>query len=191
MRSLVTAAVFGAALLFSGSAAADAAGWFHSGGGILTWQGGPEGTEQGDAFQVSPLMSFDLGVGTSEQLPFIAGGYFRLAPVLGEGVDVAWLARFATIGFQQDYIGFALDAGLYHRAWGPVSTGFTGQAVLGLPFGLQVAALGTVGSNDSFGFGGTLGLDLVRLTVSRNHLLDWWPNPRPVDAYFEETASIR
>lgn len=168
---------------------ADAAGWFQSGGGVLAWSGGPEGEEDAE-LKLSPAMSFDLGVGTSEQMPFILGGYFKVQPILGHGVDLALMARFATIGFQQDWIGFAFDAGAYQRFWTPDSTGFLGQAVLGLPFGLQLAAIGTGGSNNTYGFGGVLGLDLVRLTVSRKHLLDWWPNPRPVDAMYE-SATLR
>ena len=182
---LVACAAATACLLTHTDAAADAAGWFHSGGGVLAHKGGDAAS-----IELDPLMTFDLGVGTSENMPFILGGYFKVQPVLGQGADVAWMARFATLGFQQDWIGFAADAGLYHRAWGPVSTGFLGQAILGLPFGLQLAAIGTVGNNDSFGFGGTLGLDLVRLTVSRKHLLDWWPNPRPVDNLYD-TAQQR
>jgi hypothetical protein len=185
---LAAVAAFAACTSVCATATADAAGWFHSGGGVLAWKGGPETSETGADIQLSPALAFDLGVGTTESAPFIFGGYLKLQPVLGHGTDVALMARFATIGFQQDWVGFALDAGAYQRWWGPESTGFLGQAVLGLPLGLQLAAIGTVGNNDSFGFGGTLGLDLIRLTVSRQHLLEWWPNPRPVEATYDTAA---
>jgi hypothetical protein len=188
-HQLIAAVTLVTPTLCCAEAAADASAWFHSGGGVLAWKGGPEDSDTGADIQLSPALAFDLGVGTSEQAPFIFGGYFKLQPILGHGTDVAVMARFATLGFQQDWIGVAFDAGLLQRWWGPESTGFLGQAVLGLPLGLQLTAMGTGGSNSTFGFGGTLGLDLVRLTVSRKNLLDWWPNPRASDAMYETSIS--
>lgn len=165
-------------------AQADVTGWAHVGGGTLGWRGGPD-----DELKASGLMTIDAGVGSSARDPFILGGYFRVMPVFGHGADLALLARFATQGFQTDYIGFAIDAGAYQRFWGTGSTGFIGQAVLGLPLGFQLAGIGMGGSGSHYGFGATLGIDLVRLTVERRHLLDWWPNPRPNDNMFREEVS--
>jgi len=167
-----------AAMLVCGDAAADATGWIHAGSGVLAWQGG-----DADQLELSPALAFDMGVGTSDRADYIFGGYFRVQPIIGHGTDLALFARFATSAFQTDAIGFALDAGAYQRWWGTESTGFIGQGVIGGPLGLQLALIGTVGSHDTFGFGGILGIDLARLTIYRQHLLDWWPNPRPTDAF--------
>ena len=61
------------------------------------------------------------------------------------------MTRFANQGFQKGWFGFAVDLGAYQRFWGIGSTGFSGQAVLGGPFGLQLAALGMVGTNSNIG----------------------------------------
>jgi hypothetical protein len=167
-------------------ARADAAAWFHSGGGVLAFKDAPDAD-----LELAPSLTFDLGLGTSTQKDFIFGGYFRVMPLLGQGADLALMTRFANQGFQKGWIGFAIDLGAYQRFWGVGSTGFTGQAVLGGPFGLQLAALGMVGSNSNWGVGGTLGIDLVRLVVEREHLLDWWPNPRPSDAMYETATLTR
>ncbi len=164
-------------------ARADVSGWAHASGGVMGWTAGEEGV-----LTASPTMTIDAGMGSSPSEPFIVGGYFKVMPVFGEGVDIALMARFATRGFQTDYVGLAFDAGAYQRLWGLESTGFLGQAVLGLPLGFQLTAFGMAGSHESFGFGGTLGLDLVRLTVDRQHLLEWWPNPRPNDNTFSARA---
>jgi hypothetical protein len=173
---LAAGTVLALALAWSGEGRADVTGWVHAGGGVLGWQGGEDGT-----LQASPLMIADVGAGTSPRAPFIFGGLFRVMPVFGEGVDIAFSTRFATGGFQSDLIGFAFDAGFYYRYWGADSAGFIGQAILGGPFGLQLNALGMAGGNDTFGFGGTLGIDLVRLTVGRRHFTNWWPNIEPSD----------
>jgi hypothetical protein len=169
------------ALSWSAEGRADVTGWLHTGGGVLGWQGGPEGE-----LTASALMTADLGVGTTPRAPFIVGGVFRVMPVFAEGVDLALSARFATAGFQSDVIGFAFDAGGYYRYWGAESGGFIGQAILGGPFGLQLTAIGMGGSNDTFGFGGTLGIDFVRLTIGRRHFTEWWPNIEPSDPVYAQ-----
>lgn len=181
MRGFVTSVATTCLLLGAGTAHAEATGWTHVSGGAMGWQMGPDAS-----LTASPIMTIDAGVGTDPDAPFIFGGLFRVQPVFGEGVDLALYARAATEGFQKDWFGFALDLGAYQRWWGIESTGFSGQLTLGGPFGLQLAALGTAGSNDAFGFGGTLGIDLARLTVFRGHLKGWWPNPDPTD---RDTAS--
>lgn len=177
MRLRISAAILALGVVGANDAHADVSAWAHVSGGAMGWKMGPEGELSGSA-----IMAIDAGMGTSPDSPFIFGGYFKVMPVFDQGVDLAWMGRFATSSFQTDLIGFALDAGLLQRWWGSESTGFLGQAVLGLPLGFQLGAFGTGGSNDTYGFGGTLGLDLVRLTVDRKHLLDWWPNPRPAQS---------
>ena len=161
---------------WAADASADVSGWTHVGGGALGWKGGPD-----QDLTASAIMSIDAGLGTTPRAPFIFGGYFRVMPVFGEGVDLALLLRFATSSFQTDLFGFAFDAGAYQRFWGTESTGFIGQVVLGMPLGFQLAGIGMGGSGEAFGFGGTLGMDFIRLMVDRQHLLEWWPNPRPSD----------
>src|SRR5262245_40214229 len=147
----VAAALIPAALLLrAGDASADVSGWTQVGGGALGWKGGAD-----QDLTASAIMTADVGVGTSPRAPFIFGGYFRVMPLFGEGVDLALSARFATSGFQTGYVGFAFDAGAYQRFWGIESTGFIGQVVLGGPLGLQLAAIGMGGSEEAFGFGGT------------------------------------
>lgn len=173
----MAAACFAAVSAATAAARAEATGWLQLGGGAMGWKGGEEGE-----LALSPIMTIDLGVGTGPLGPVRLGGLLRVMPVFGEGADVALLARFLTNSFQTDWVGFAFDAGVYQRWWSPESTGFLGQATLGLPLGLQLSALGSYGTGQSYGFGGALGLDLVRLTVNRKHLLDWWPNPQSSDA---------
>ncbi len=159
------------------------ASWLHLGGGALVTKHGAD---------VDPVLTstmlIDLGVGTHPVGPLIFGGLFRVQPVFGHGADLALMARVATTGFQTSAIGLAFDAGAYQRWWGLESTGFLGQAVLGGPFGLQLSLMGSVGTEDAWGFGTALGIDLARLTVHRDHLLDWWPNPHPSDAI---SAAVR
>lgn len=153
-------------------ASADSTAWVFAGGGATGWKQG-EGS-----LAVNGALSFDVGAGTSPDRPFIFGGIFRLSPILGEGVDVGLLARVATHGFQGGDFGLALDAGGYARGWGDGSTGFAGSLTLGGPIGLQLGVHVSVGTNDAFGLGAVVGIDLLRLTVYRQTLLDWWPNPR-------------
>jgi hypothetical protein len=164
-------------LLVGAEARADATAWAHIGGGAIGWKEGSV-----EDYEVAPIMPIDLGVGIDDRAPLGLGGVFRIQPVIGEGTDLALMARIATPGFQSSWFGLAVDLGGYHRFWANDSNGFIGQAIVGFPLGLQLAALGTVGSDDASGFGATLGLDFARLTVHRRHLLNWWPNPRPSDS---------
>ncbi len=170
-------------LLCSSHARADVSAWTHIAGGTLGWQGGDN-----DELKASAIMSIDAGLGTTPRSSVIFGGYFKVMPVIGYGTDLGLLMRVATRGFQTDYIGFAFDAGAYQRFWGAGSTGGIAQIVLGLPLGFQLTGIGMGGSKDTFGFGATLGIDLVRLTVDRQHLLEWWPNPRPIDSSYRTSA---
>lgn len=170
---------------YAPTARADVSGWAQVSGGVMGWQAG-----DGGELTASPTMAIDAGMGSSPRAPFIGGAYFKVMPVFGEGVDLGLLARFANRGFQTDYVGFAFDAGVYQRFWGIESTGFIGQAVLGLPLGFQLAGFGMAGSRETYGFGATLGIDLIRLTVDRQHLLEWWPNPRPSDNLFTSDLGV-
>ncbi len=165
-----------AGLTTSPAQAEPANGWLHLGGGALVTKHGADVDPE-----LASTMLIDMGLGTEAHGPFIFGGLFRIQPVFEHGVDLALMARAATTSFQTSYIGFALDAGAYQRWWGLDSTGFIGQGVLGGPFGLQLSVMASVGTRDSWGVGTALGIDLARLTVHRDHLLDWWPNPKPSD----------
>ncbi|MBI4701698.1 MAG: hypothetical protein HY744_11165 [Deltaproteobacteria bacterium] len=176
LRAACTALAVALALLAARSARAEASTWLALGGGATAWQ--DAGTS---GLTLSPALSFDAGVGTTDEAPFVFGGLFRIQPVIEQGTDLVWLGRAATRGFMSGWFGVALDAGMYARFWGTGGAGFTGEAVLGGPLGLQLAVLGAAGSEDARAFGAVLGLDLTRLTVHRRHLLDWWPSPRPDD----------
>jgi len=169
---LIVAGAF-ASVLWSSDAHADASSWLYFGGGGVGWQG------QDQDLKFSPTMAIDLGVGTDDRAPFIFGGLFRIQPVFEHGADLGLAGRFATRGFQSGPFGFAVDLGGYQRFWGAGSTGFWGQASLGGPLGFQLSLLGAGGSSDAFAFGASAGIDLARLIVYRETLLDWWPNPRP------------
>lgn len=139
----------------------------------MLWKQGAAGLEP------VPVMSFDLGVGTTPEAAVILGGLFRLTPLFGEGSDLALTLRGATRGFQAGTFGVALDAGAYQRFWGAGSQGFVGGATLGLPLAIQIGVQAHVGTDDAFGVAALAGVDLVRLTIYRQSLLEWWPNPRP------------
>ncbi len=173
-----------AVLSLTADASAQPSAWAYVGGGALAWQGG----DVPDII-MSPTLVIDAGIGTEPIGPVIVGGVFRLQPVIGEGSDMALSLRLATSGFQSGWIGGAIDVGGYARLWGPRSAGVYGQAILGGPFGLQLAVQGMYGGNATYGIGGSLGIDFVRLTISREHLLDWWPNPHPYQRK-ETTAAV-
>jgi hypothetical protein len=100
-------------------------------------------------------------------------------PYVGRGTDLALLARAATRGFQTGGFGVALDAGVVQRFWGDESTGFIGELAFGAPLGFELHLLGTKGTNGAMSFGAVAGIDLLRLTIFRGSLLDWWDNPNP------------
>jgi hypothetical protein len=160
-----------APLVWSTPSRADTSAWLFAGVGALSWK-------QGDGdFAVDSALSLDLGVGTSPDAPFIFGGLARVTPILGSGTDLALLGRVATRGFQAAQLGVALDAGAYRRFWGEGSTGFSGALTLGAPLGFTLSLQGSVGTDSAVAFGAVVGLDVLRLTVYRQSLLQWWPNP--------------
>lgn len=64
------------------------------------------------------------------------------------GVDMAWLARVCTRGFQVGGFGVAADAGAYVRAWGQTSQGFEGSLTFGAPLGFAASFNVMAGSNE-------------------------------------------
>jgi hypothetical protein len=181
----VAIAALSAVLFFSRPAGADTSAWAFAGGGSMIWK-------EGDgALAPSGALSFDLGVGTSPDASFIAGGLFRVTPILGSGTDMALLGRVATRGFQGGDFGLALDAGGYARVWGAGSLGFTGSLTAGLPLGFSLSLQAMVGTGNTLGFGAIAGVDLLRLTLYRQTLLQWWPNPSaPQQTAGARSASI-
>lgn len=183
--ALLAAAFASVPLLVAGSAHADASSWAFIGGGASNI----ESADRPAA--MFSTMQLDVGVGTTPDAPLIFGGLFRLAPVFGEGSDLGLLARVATHGFQAGGFGVAADVGGYARWWGTDSRGFQGGLALGAPFGLTLGAVATVGTNDAMGYGGTLGIDLLRLTVYRQSTLDYWPNPAPAQKVTAGLGALR
>jgi hypothetical protein len=182
-QAWVSAAGFACVALASLPASADPCGWAHAGAGVMGWQQGDDGV-----LQATPTLAFDFGVGTNPEWPVIVGGLMRVEPYIGYGADLSWMGRVALGGFQSDLFGIALDLGVYERIWGEGSTGFVGEAVLAAPLGLELTATGTYGTGKAFGFGGTLGIDFVRLIQGRDYLLDWWTNPHPEDKLKADVA---
>jgi hypothetical protein len=155
-------------------ARADASAWVFVGGGGLGWKQGSEGR-----FSGSGALAFDVGVGTSPDGPVIVGGLFRVEPILGSGTDLALVARVATHGFQAGGFGLAFDAGGYARFWGTPSQGFAGGLTVGAPLGFQISLQTMVGTDKALAFGAVAGVDLLRLTVYRQTMLEHWQNPSP------------
>lgn len=184
-RALLTVAALVGATALARPAAADPSAWVFVGGGPLGWKQG-----ENASFATSGALSFDVGLGTTPEARFIAGGLFRMTPVLGSGTDLALLARVATHGFQAGGFGLALDAGGYERFWGATSRGFSGAVNLGVPLGFTVSLQTEVGTDKAVALGAVAGLDLLRLTVFRKSLLNWWPNPSPAQRARDAGASL-
>ncbi len=155
-------------------ARAETSAWVSVGGGAMGWK---QGADQN--FGLSSALSFDVGVGTTPDASFVFGGLARIQPIIGSGTDLALLARGATHGFQLGSWGVAVDAGAYFRTWGTASQGFNGGITLGFPLGFQLSLQTMIGTDDVLAFGAVAGIDLLRLTVYRSSLLDYWPNPSP------------
>lgn len=162
-----------AALAWAAPARADLSSWLFVGGGATSL------AQQDSERRLDGTLSFDLGVGTTPDARFIFGGLVRTTTLFGDGTDLALLARGATWGFQAGGFGLALDAGGYARFWGSGSLGFTGALTLGAPLGLTVSLQTSIGTKGALAYGAVAGIDLLRLTVYRQSLLDWWPNPNP------------
>jgi hypothetical protein len=154
-------------------ARADPSAWLAASAGVMEWK-------QASALPPGPnpngALSFDVGVGTSPDRPFIVGGIFRLAPIITQGSDLTLQMRLCNRGFQGGVFGAAIDLGGYYRFWGATSRGFAGGLTLGGPFGLQASIQTTLGTDSAVGFGVVAGIDLLRLSVFRRTSLKWWPN---------------
>ena len=161
-------------LAIAAPAMADASAWVFVGGGALGWR---QAESPGVAY--SGTMTFDVGVGTDPKAPFIFGGLFRIQPVFENGVDLALLTRFCTRGFQGGDWGVAVDVGGFARPWGIGSAGFSGDVSLGLPLGFQLTAMTEIGVDRAYSVGLVAGIDVLRLTLYRQVLKNWWQNPAP------------
>jgi hypothetical protein len=176
-----------AVLAAAAPARAEASAWMYVGGGTMVWKQGDSATlaaagatKDTSKFGVNGMMTIDVGAGTTPTRSFIFGSIFRVQPVFANGVDLAMLARLCTHGFQVGDWGLALDAGAYLRTWGPLKGGgFAGGLSLGAPLGFTLAVQTQVGNEKGLGVGATLGIDLLRLTVYRKTLENWWQNPGP------------
>lgn len=174
LRLALAPVAFAAAMLsFAPSARAETSAWTTLGGGAVALK------HDDESFATYGSMDIDVGVGTSPNADYMVGGLLRFKPIFTQGLDLSLGVRGANYGFQSGPFGLAVDLGAYARPWGVGSVGFAGGVVLGLPLGLQLSAQSMVGTREALAFGGTLGLDLLRLTVYRKNLLDWWPNPLP------------
>jgi hypothetical protein len=176
LPALVVIAWSFAALAIAAPALADSSAWVFVGGGGLGWK-----QAQNLTYTPSPTMVVDGGVGTSPDGPVIVGGLFRFQPVFGSGngIDMSILARLCTHGYQAGNWGVAVDLGGFGRYWGSRSVGFAGSVSLGMPLGFTLMLQTEVGIDRAFSFGAVAGIDLLRLTLYRQTLLNWWQNPSP------------
>jgi hypothetical protein len=136
-------------------------------------------SQQKATYELKPTLQFDLGVGSPASRSVVVGGLVRMTPYLGKGTDLAAAARIATQGYAVGTWGLALDAGGFQRWWGTESSGLLTSLQLGAPFGVTLSLNATFGSDDNRTYGAILGIDLLRLTVSRLGGQSWWYNPRP------------
>jgi hypothetical protein len=174
-RFRATVVILAAAATFcSREARADVSSWFYTGVGVLATHHDQSPTDRPFTMQI------EMGVGTPPHGSVIIGGVLKSVTFFGDGTDLALVMRGASGAFVRGGFGFALDAGVFQRWWGPTdSTGFMGSVVLGAPLGLQLAATIERGLNDVQTYGATLGIDFLRLTVYRTALRSFWPNPFP------------
>lgn len=166
---VLSGAAFSLLAAWSTSAAAQATSWLYAGGGA--------GRVQRQSDESLSLIQLDTGLGTTAKAPVVVGGLFRLQGYLGGGLDLGVAARLVTRGFARGGFGVGIDAGVYQRWWGPDSTGFAGNLVLGAPWGLTLVGGATQGSGDQRVYFASLGIDFARLTVHRHTGLDWFANP--------------
>jgi len=156
-------------------ARADASAWVFLGGGAMGWKQSAD-----NGINTAGTMIIDAGVGTSPDARFIVGGLFRFQPIFPNGgIDLSVLTRFATHGFQAGDWGAALDVGGFARPWGQEAVGFSGSISVGMPLGVTLMLQTELGTAHTISFGAVAGIDLLRLTIYRQTLLNWWQNPSP------------
>jgi hypothetical protein len=170
-RWSVALASLAAGFLLADNARADVSSWVYAGFGPAYLK---------DVERDRYTLQLEAGMGT-QPAALVVGGLLRVQPYLGEGSDLALLARVATRGFVQGGFGLALDAGGYQRFWGEGSSGGLGSLVVGLPWGINVSASAGTGTNDTRFASLTLGLDFARLTVYRTYGTNWFLNPHTTD----------
>jgi len=188
LRIVLTLGLSLTALTLGSTARADTSAWMFAGAGALgsrvaqpppgSMPSSPPACDAGK-FCANAALTFDMGVGTTPDGPVIIGGLFRVQPLIGAGTDLAILARVATHGFQAGDFGLAFDAGGFARFWGEKAGGFMGEITVGAPLGLQLSIEAMVGTEKTLGFGAVAGIDLLRLTLYRQTMLDHWQNPSP------------
>jgi hypothetical protein len=164
-----------AAIAAASPARAEASAWVFVGGGGMLWK-------QFQDVSYNPAGTFivDVGAGSSPDGRVIIGGLFRFQPVFPYGgVDMSLLTRFCTHGFQAGDWGVAIDAGGFGRYWGNQSVGFSGSVSLGMPLGFTLMAQTELGVDHAYTYSVVGGIDLLRLTIYRQLLLNWWQNPTP------------
>jgi len=161
-------------LAIAAPALADASAWVFVGGGALSWT-----QAESPGYSPRSTMTIDVGAGTDPRASFIFGGLFRIQPIFTQGTDLSLLARFCNRSFQAGTWGFAIDAGGFARTWGVVTAGFSGSASLGLPLGFQLTGMTEIGLDHAYSFGVVAGIDVLRLTLYRQILKNWWQNPSP------------
>jgi len=170
------------ALTVGHKARADTSAWMFAGAGALGVRPAkpcPEPKCDPASFSATSAATFDMGIGTTPDAPVIIGGLLRVQPLFGNWTDFAILARAATHGFQAGAFGLAVDAGVFARFWGEKSAGFMGELTVGAPLGIQLSIEAMVGTKSTLGFGAVAGIDLLRLTLYRQTMLDHWQNPSP------------
>jgi hypothetical protein len=158
-----------ASLFAPATAAAQATSWLYVGGGV--------GVVDRDEQEKRSTVQLDTGLGTSAEHALVVGGIFRLQGYMGAGADLGVAARVVTRGFAIGGFGAGIDAGMYQRWWGADSTGFTGNLLLGAPWGITLLGGASLGTGDQRIYFASLGIDLARLTVHRHSGLDWFANP--------------
>lgn len=172
-RARVTLAVAAALVVTAGDAGAEPSSWLsvQAGEARLKWVG----VDTRSRF----ALPFDVGIGAPPQLPVMVGVGFRLTPYFGQGFDHAAYARVANRGYVLGGWGAALDGGGYFRKFGEGSSGWTGAASLGAPFGFVAQVTYAQGTHEARSLVMTVGIDFLRLTVYRVTGESWWPNVNP------------
>ncbi len=171
LRAGLASAVGFAILLQVAAARADVSSWVGVGLGpaAVTHQGSGE---------LVPSLRVETGMGSPPGGKIIVGGLAGMQTHFGHGTDLSLALRTASHGYVNGGWGLALDLGGYHR-FVHVSRGFAGSLALGAPWGVTLAAGGTLGTDDSQSVHALLGFDFARLTVYRRTGGRWWPNPLP------------
>lgn len=156
-------------MFLSERASAEPASW-------VSVASGPAFVQRRSVEEVVPLLRMNAGLAIRPSHDLIVGAGFEFGTFLGHGSDVGGAMRVATGAYTRGDWGLALDLGAYHR-FNRVSDGGAATLTLGAPWGLLLAANGTLGTHDARSIGVLFGFDFARLTVHRTSGQQWWPNP--------------